>query len=414
MASILPPIGSLLPFPNSSDTAILKYVGSVSGHDGVFCGLELCGSLASRGKNNGSVNGTFYFEVSVPNSGLFVPLRKVVGWLSNNNLINNNHNDDREIHKENEMMEVEKSNTNTILSGLSLSNSNLTSPNLKNDLTISNSNNVSNTEIHELRRHINILEKRLVQRENDMKELDIQLDELDATLRANDARLARKEERFNRYRSDKEEEINLLVSTIESLEKKVGDTEDMYTSKIKRLEENVGHVADDTEKNAMRERIAELENELSIQKDMYQTFKISKSKEIDALHKVEMENYKIKEELESLREQNVDNTKVAQMEVEKDELLKSIDNLKLDLELRDNKIGNLEELLKNIQAENETLRKQIDSKSKMLDENGSLKVFVPEEKIDPSAGRDDFCNFCDRDGHKTEDCPYEKDEIEMF
>lgn len=437
---VLPPLGSPLPFPNSSDVAILKYVGSVAGHDGVFCGLELCGSLAARGKNSGSVNGTSYFQVDIPNSGLFVPLRKVVGWLGNSNgnekfsgIGNGSRNGNGST----------SANTNTDFYSYSSSNI-ISSPTAQKNFVSPSAGSLTsgNDSNNELRRHINVLEKRLVQRENDLRELDVQLDELDATLRTNDARLARKEERFNRYRSEKEDEIKLLVGTIEALEKKVGDAEEIYAAKLKELEQK-GTVSGDTDGNSttvLEEKIMQLEEQLSAQKDMYETFKVSKAKEIDELRKSEMEAFKLSAELERLREESVDILEMEKLKRENEQLLKDMESMKLDMELRDSKIRNLEELLKYSQQDNEALEVRLQnyengtltdkqrrnivlqsattvttrSNEDMLDENGGLKVFVPDEKIDPSAGREDFCSFCDREGHSTDDCPYEKDNIEMF
>lgn len=397
-STILPPLGSTLPFPNSSDVAILKYVGSVSGHDGVFCGLQLCGSISNKGKNNGSVNGISYFQVDIPNSGLFVPLRKVIGWLNSNGF-------------DNQQNEFNNNNTNI--------SSSTSSPIIKN-----NNSNKNNEEINELRRHINFLEKRLVQRENDMKELDIQLDELDATLRSNDARLARKEERFNRYRDDKEQEVNLLVSTIESLEKKVGDAEEKYITKIKELENNKLEINnnlqnDNNNNNILNEQIDNLKKELETQKEIYQNFKISKTKEINELRKFEMENFKINQELESLKQNTNDSIKLIEFENLNKEYIKTINDLKLDIELKDSKIIELENSLKSTLDENSILKLQINDlkqvkNSTQFDENGGLQAFIPTIEIDPAAGKDNFCTFCDREGHSTNDCPFEKDNIELF
>lgn len=397
-STILPPLGSTLPFPNSSDVAILKYVGSVSGHDGVFCGLQLCGSISNKGKNNGSVNGISYFQVDIPNSGLFVPLRKVIGWLNSNGF-------------DNQQNEFNNNNTNI--------SSSTSSPIIKN-----NNSNKNNEEINELRRHINFLEKRLVQRENDMKELDIQLDELDATLRSNDARLARKEERFNRYRDDKEQEVNLLVSTIESLEKKVGDAEEKYITKIKELENNKLEINnnlqnDNNNNNILNEQIDNLKKELETQKEIYQNFKISKTKEINELRKFEMENFKINQELENLKQNTNDSIKLIEFENLNKEYIKTINDLKLDIELKDSKIIELENSLKSTLDENSILKLQINDlkqvkNSTQFDENGGLKAFIPTIEIDPAAGKDNFCTFCDREGHSTNDCPFEKDNIELF
>lgn len=410
MSNVLPPLGSSLPFPNSNDVAILKYVGSVSGHDGVFCGLELCGSLASRGKNDGNVGSVQYFQVDVPGSGLFVPLRKVISWLGSGAMVNQNE----------------------------LPNDKYTIP--SNTVSAEASPSFTTSDTNELRRHINVLEKRLVQRENDLRELDIQLDELDATLRANDSRLSRKEERFNRYRLDKEEEIKLLVTTIETLEKKALESEEAYTAKVKELENILAvRTSYDNNSELLREkesRIESLEKELKVQKDMYQTFKISKTKEIDELRKFEMDNYKLHVELEKLQVANVDSKNMETLQIENEELVKNIEDLRLDLRMQDDKIGNLEELIKNTNADNrikdiktlelriEALVKELqdkndiirmyEKKGSLVDENGGLKVYQPEFEIDPAAGRDNYCSFCDREGHETQDCPYEKDNLEMF
>lgn len=40
---------------------------------------------------------------------------------------------------------------------------------------------------------------------------------------------------------------------------------------------------------------------------------------------------------------------------------------------------------------------------------GSLPIYKPEKEIDPSAGKDDWCGLCERDGHDSLNCPYEND-----
>lgn len=52
---------------------VLRYVGAVHFAKGVWCGVEL---NSACGKNNGSVNGVWYFE-SAPRRGLMAPLVKV-------------------------------------------------------------------------------------------------------------------------------------------------------------------------------------------------------------------------------------------------------------------------------------------------------------------------------------------------
>lgn len=251
----LPPLGSHIPFPNTNETAILKYVGSVDGHEGVFCGLELCGELSSRGKNSGEVNNTRYFTVSVANSGLFVPLRKVVSWLSQTGV---DHN---------------------VSGGVD--------------------------EVTELKKYIAVLESRITLRENDIREMHGHVDELDANIRANEERLSRKEAKFENFKREKDSEIELLVSTIETLERKL-----------------------------QNDRVKELEEMLENERRLFQEYKIAKEEEINRL----------------------------------------------------------------------TAHSYVDIN----------QAYQPPQPIDSSAGRPNFCTYCDRDGHTTDDCPYEKDNLEMF
>lgn len=72
-------IGTKVAVPGTTrGYGILKYVGPIEGKGGVFGGLELQGPIAaSRGKNNGSVDGIQYFNVQQPMSGLFIPWERL-------------------------------------------------------------------------------------------------------------------------------------------------------------------------------------------------------------------------------------------------------------------------------------------------------------------------------------------------
>ncbi|KLU82077.1 hypothetical protein MAPG_01154 [Magnaporthiopsis poae ATCC 64411] len=56
----------------------VRFVGAVGGRKGVFAGVELHPDFASRGKNNGDVDGVSYFTTSRPGAGIFLPLSKAV------------------------------------------------------------------------------------------------------------------------------------------------------------------------------------------------------------------------------------------------------------------------------------------------------------------------------------------------
>ncbi|KAE8830297.1 hypothetical protein HRS9139_06921 [Pyrenophora teres f. teres] len=55
---------------------VVKFVGSIRGKQGVFAGVELSREYAARGKNDGAVDGTQYFNTSVPGSGIFLPVHR--------------------------------------------------------------------------------------------------------------------------------------------------------------------------------------------------------------------------------------------------------------------------------------------------------------------------------------------------
>ncbi|KAF2235071.1 hypothetical protein EV356DRAFT_445682 [Viridothelium virens] len=55
---------------------VVKFIGNVKGKAGVFAGVELDREFASRGKNDGDVEGVRYFTTTVPGSGIFLPTKR--------------------------------------------------------------------------------------------------------------------------------------------------------------------------------------------------------------------------------------------------------------------------------------------------------------------------------------------------
>ncbi|KAG2731853.1 hypothetical protein G9P44_005440 [Scheffersomyces stipitis] len=71
-------IGQKVAIPGTSGHGILRYCGPIRGKVGIFGGVELIGPIAaSRGKNSGAVDGVQYFEVEIPQTGLFLPLERL-------------------------------------------------------------------------------------------------------------------------------------------------------------------------------------------------------------------------------------------------------------------------------------------------------------------------------------------------
>ncbi|KAJ4350777.1 hypothetical protein N0V95_004454 [Ascochyta clinopodiicola] len=70
-------IGDLVDVPGGMH-GVVKFVGSIRGKKGVFAGVELSKAFASRGKNDGAVEGTQYFTTTTPGSGIFLPVHRAL------------------------------------------------------------------------------------------------------------------------------------------------------------------------------------------------------------------------------------------------------------------------------------------------------------------------------------------------
>ncbi|KAF2096607.1 hypothetical protein NA57DRAFT_42376 [Rhizodiscina lignyota] len=55
---------------------VIKFIGSVKGKKGMFAGVELSSEFASKGKNDGDVDGVRYFTTSRPGAGIFLPTHR--------------------------------------------------------------------------------------------------------------------------------------------------------------------------------------------------------------------------------------------------------------------------------------------------------------------------------------------------
>lgn len=402
-SSQLPPLNTKLPFPNSTSTdyAILKYVGSVNGHNGVFCGIQLFGELSKKGKNNGIINGIKYFDIDDDvyrnggddRCGLFVPLRKVLDWLNHtNNMITPASPRKLDVYQKPDDVVSTVSNT----------------------MSIDSPTNIVPTSASTT--HIKQLEAQLQQRTLDLQDLYNQINELDVLLKDNERKLTRKEEKFNNYKIEKGNEIELLVGTIESLEKRIAELSstketDIEISKImnenselkKDISEKQLRLTSVTENNKLlTANVSTLENDLAKERENFQSLKISKDSEINRLRNIEMEKYKLDLKIEELNNIIEKNSNVSDVILEKDRQLNDSINQINELKL---KIQELEK--KNDDTTTTASTPTINNKNE-------LDIYIPKTPIDSTAGRANFCTFCDINGHSKSECPYEKDDIEMF
>ncbi|CDK24121.1 unnamed protein product [Kuraishia capsulata CBS 1993] len=69
-------IGTTVDLPGGG-LGVLRFKGQVEGKTGLFAGVELVGDSVSMGRNSGDFKGRKYFNTRVPNSGLFLPYKKL-------------------------------------------------------------------------------------------------------------------------------------------------------------------------------------------------------------------------------------------------------------------------------------------------------------------------------------------------
>ncbi|KAJ8070477.1 hypothetical protein OCU04_000851 [Sclerotinia nivalis] len=68
-------VGDIVDVPGNMYGTV-KFVGSVQGKKGVFAGVELHEMFASKGKNNGDVEGIHYFSTRIDGAGIFLPVSR--------------------------------------------------------------------------------------------------------------------------------------------------------------------------------------------------------------------------------------------------------------------------------------------------------------------------------------------------
>ncbi|KAK8256361.1 hypothetical protein IWZ00DRAFT_432990 [Phyllosticta capitalensis] len=82
-------VGDIVDVPGQMHGTV-KFIGAVKAKNGTFVGVELSKEFASRGKNDGNVDGTYYFNTSIPGAGIFLPLhrasKRASGTLNNDHL----------------------------------------------------------------------------------------------------------------------------------------------------------------------------------------------------------------------------------------------------------------------------------------------------------------------------------------
>ncbi|VEU19702.1 DEKNAAC100189 [Brettanomyces naardenensis] len=258
------------------------------------------------------------------------------------------------------------------------------------------------------------LEVRLKESERGRKELGERVEELENTKNEHEEKVMDLE----RTKNEQEEKVKDLEKTKDEQAEKIEDlerTKNEQAEKVKDLEKT---------KNEQEEKVKELESSMTEKEE-----KVKKMEEA-----IEKQEKKI--ELDKSISGLTDGPRIQILEKEHED---KEDSLYAALTKKDSKIKKLQKKLKEkdqvIEENNRILREkqqEVAEKEKqilvltaaneaslaiqahatpgsLVTANGDLKVYEPEHKADPSAGRIKWCGLCERQGHDSIDCPYEND-----
>ncbi|ODV68894.1 hypothetical protein HYPBUDRAFT_120766 [Hyphopichia burtonii NRRL Y-1933] len=372
-------IGSKVAIPGTRGYGTLKYYGPIEGKQGLFAGIELTGPIAaSRGKNNGSVNGIQYFDVIQPMSGLFLPIDRLkqanpqIGGSKYNDLKLKYDINEREM---NEKMEI----------------------------------------LNELRITVNDLQPLLEEYEIDISEKD--------------KKLSRQKSEFERAREEWRSSIQLLVNTHE-------ETEILYDQKFRELREYIERLLKEKDDISNNNQITTPTSNSSSKKIYHGDDHESEIERLNlVIHDLNLEHHlleknytaKIQNDLNHQLEIRPTFEELSDLQKSLDELdtlhenelntkstqINSLSESNKDLEnqLNDFKQKNidLEDKIKTLQELNQSSLIQLESENIAPNSLDGLPIYKPAAPIDPSAGKDDWCGLCERDGHSSINCPYEND-----
>lgn len=304
---------------------------------------------------------------------------------------------------------------------------------------------------------IELLEKKIDRLTQDVTSIEIVLQQSQQLNRAKDVRIAELEIQLDEL---KEENVNSILEKVDSLS--VHDWKEQEASYRRQIEELEKQIADQVGKenhvehpknHGLLEKLSALEADLGTSKKLVDT----QSKKIDELEK--------NIEASVAREKELDEqTKSIESKNSSEELLKTIEDLKHELDMRpsfdeltelQNSLDDVERLHRNeiylkekemssLQEEYAKLQKEKDTLSNKIVQlgtenvlatpkhlspvkngtstgsaslpdpeiwakNDGLAVYTPPNPSDPSSGRSNWCGLCERDGHNSLNCPYEND-----
>ncbi|KAG5422292.1 hypothetical protein I9W82_001387 [Candida metapsilosis] len=444
-------IGQRVAVPNATGYGYIRYLGPIQYKTGLFAGLELQGSLAkSRGRNSGSVDGVSYFTVSVPKSGLFLPydrLKSVNPQLPDVSEIGNGHNggsgatdlvtpirpnprsrfspmskppyqsaqrNTRIPHQQNgEMHHYSNTDHNRRESSWSMDQhqSEMSTTPLRSPLTPSNT-------YHDAK--LNLLDDQLHKSENGHNYKE-QIEELNKLIREKDRKLENFKKQREEWHSAMDDLIAVQQDGITVFEEKIQELEDVNSNSKAEIDRLLQKLKDSNAK------VDQLEKECSELRLQSTTNKPSEDTEAK-IHSLETtcKNYsdqvkQLQKDLNAANEQieqlkksdNGRTTRQPSRNHSSDVITVSkrkdsgSENHSSDAIAALDRLISLSTVSSTFAEPNDATKAMHSSNS--LDDLQDLPVYKPSSLTDPSAGRSDWCGLCERDGHSSINCPFEKD-----
>lgn len=304
--------------------------------------------------------------------------------------------------------------------------------------------------------HVEKLEKKIAMLTQDVSSIEIVLQDCQKSNKEKDTRIAELEIELEELKDDT---VNGLLKGVDSLSvDEWSALEAPLKKRIADLEEQIAeHKGKENESTYLADvgKLTRLEADLESSKMKTR----AQALKIEELQKGIQDGASREKELEKALLERLSKSESQTSSGDAD-LLSTIDDLKHELNMRPsfdeltelqtaldeverlhtNEVNLKEKELTALQQENHELRQKMETLIKQASEkpllktpvngspvkygtsNGSiplpeqvwaksdgLPIFSPQNRADPSSGRDDWCGLCERDGHSSLNCPYEND-----
>lgn len=386
---------------------ILRYIGPVSDKPGTFAGIELING--AEGRNNGDFKGVQYFEVSVPNSGIFYLYESILG-LNRKTAPSTQKQIRRAFstaHAEpNRRVSFRRPTASFAPAAPSID-------------TVAETKKTDTTQ-HEKSQ----LMSELARVRSELGDVQALLAEAQHQLRLKDSKLVKTKQQAD-------EQKNELREAIAALEEQALENAELYTQKVESLQKQIaklklkltelgqlgGSVSAEqsfTSVGGLSKELLAIEEQLELAKLECQELSEVVQEKDHVIKELKKEAIELKKQLET-------------KERELQRLLKSKDEdtkkLTTQAERFSQQLNEKEVLIESLRAKIQALESvsgetsvssvESEKESKFVAPESNfvapeLPIYKPSVALDPSAGREKWCGLCEREGHDSYECPFEE------